>query len=192
MLAGGRTNVRKLYHETEAGQKIGYVDYTSLYPYINKYGKYPIGHAQVITQDFEPLEDEPYFGLIKVCTTILFAYFQLYIFSAGSCLRPNCSILCCPAELAGSCCSASAIPVVCSEALTSVTTMRMTDHSLAPGPLVSCTKRWRWATGMLNIFWGDDWPPMNIAGVMIDFNHHHHLQVLVASMLTYFQDGENP
>ena len=63
---GGRTNTRCLYKEVVEVQKIGYVDYTSLYPYINKYGRYPIKHPQIITEDFEPLENEPYFGLIKV------------------------------------------------------------------------------------------------------------------------------
>ncbi len=36
----------------------------SLYPWTNKYCKYPIGHPKVITTDFGSLEN--YFGLIKV------------------------------------------------------------------------------------------------------------------------------
>ena len=59
--------MRKLYHEAKDDEKIGYVDYTSLYPYINKYGVYPTGHPEVLTEDFKCLSQKPYFGLIKVC-----------------------------------------------------------------------------------------------------------------------------
>ncbi|XP_071032985.1 uncharacterized protein [Parasteatoda tepidariorum] len=58
---GGRTNAVKLYHEGNAK----YVDFTSLYPWVNKYCKYPVGHPTIITKDFASLES--YFGLIK-CT----------------------------------------------------------------------------------------------------------------------------
>ncbi|XP_031637034.1 uncharacterized protein LOC116349638 [Contarinia nasturtii] len=40
---GGRTGVCKMYHKVAPGEKNFYKDVTSLYPYINKYGKYPIG-----------------------------------------------------------------------------------------------------------------------------------------------------
>ena len=33
---GGRTNAVKLYHRVTPGQKIHYIDYTSLYPWVNK------------------------------------------------------------------------------------------------------------------------------------------------------------
>ena len=57
-LTGGRTNAFVLHHKGS----IGYVDFTSLYPYIQKYGVFPLGHPKIITENFEPLEN--YFGLI--------------------------------------------------------------------------------------------------------------------------------
>ena len=59
-LAGGRTNAIILHH---AG-RMGYVDFTSLYPYIQKYGEFPIGHPEIITENFQSLDK--YFGLILV------------------------------------------------------------------------------------------------------------------------------
>ena len=34
------------------GEKIMYVDVCSLYPWVNKYGKYHIGHPVIITENF--------------------------------------------------------------------------------------------------------------------------------------------
>ena len=62
---GGRTNASKLYHRVSDGEKIKYVDFTSLYPYVNKYGKYPIGHPQIITQPGDT-DLSRYFGIAKV------------------------------------------------------------------------------------------------------------------------------
>ena len=45
-LAGGRTNAFVLHHEGS----MGYVDFTSLYPYIQKYGYFPLGHPEIITE----------------------------------------------------------------------------------------------------------------------------------------------
>nr|XP_015834829.1 PREDICTED: probable DNA polymerase [Tribolium castaneum] len=45
---GGRTNVCKLYYKCKDNEKIKYYDVCSLYPFINKYGKYPIGHPKKI------------------------------------------------------------------------------------------------------------------------------------------------
>lgn len=64
---GGRTGVTKLYHKIEKEEKIKYIDFTSLYPYINKYCTYPIGHPEVITQNFKPIQQ--YFGLV-LCTVL--------------------------------------------------------------------------------------------------------------------------
>ena len=47
---GGRTNTIKLYHHVTPGQKIHYIDYTSLYPWVNKTYVYPKGHPQFISQ----------------------------------------------------------------------------------------------------------------------------------------------
>lgn len=44
---GGRTNGSKLYHKAAQNEKIHYYDIYSLYPFINKYYKYPIGHPTV-------------------------------------------------------------------------------------------------------------------------------------------------
>ncbi|OOY33735.1 hypothetical protein BOV88_13700, partial [Solemya velum gill symbiont] len=54
---GGRTNASKLYCKTRDGEKIKYVDFTSLYPWVNKYAKYPVGHPEIVTSDFGDLND---------------------------------------------------------------------------------------------------------------------------------------
>ena len=62
---GGRTGAVTLHHEVNPGEKIFYVDVTSLYPWVNKTCPYPLGHPEII---FNPsLEDfDEYFGLAKV------------------------------------------------------------------------------------------------------------------------------
>ena len=40
-----------------------YIDVTSLYPSVNLYGWYPIGHPEIITTNFSPLQ--VCFGVIK-------------------------------------------------------------------------------------------------------------------------------
>ncbi|XP_031355525.1 uncharacterized protein LOC116179786 [Photinus pyralis] len=45
---GGRTNAIKLYHKTEDDEDIRYLNVCSLYPYVNKYAKYPVGHPRVL------------------------------------------------------------------------------------------------------------------------------------------------
>lgn len=45
---GGRTGVCKMYHKAAPGEKILYSDVTSLYPYVNKYGRYPIGTPKIL------------------------------------------------------------------------------------------------------------------------------------------------
>ncbi|XP_041350679.1 uncharacterized protein LOC121369693 [Gigantopelta aegis] len=61
---GGRTNASKLHYKAKEGEEIKYVDFTSLYPWVNKYCKYPVGHPQIIHTDFKPLDE--YFGIAKV------------------------------------------------------------------------------------------------------------------------------
>ena len=65
---GGRTNAIKLYHQTEADEVIDYYDFTSLYPYVNKNGKYPKGHPEII---FQPghTDISQYFGIAQ-CTVL--------------------------------------------------------------------------------------------------------------------------
>jgi G:T-mismatch repair DNA endonuclease (very short patch repair protein) len=46
-LYGGRTEATKTYRKAVDGEEIQYVDVISLYPYICKYGKFPVGHPKV-------------------------------------------------------------------------------------------------------------------------------------------------
>jgi len=70
---GGRTNAVKLYHKILRGtnneplEKISYTDICSLYPTVNKYGEYPIGHPKIFTENFKHISaiQRPYNGLIK-------------------------------------------------------------------------------------------------------------------------------
>ena len=60
---GGRTNACQLYYKTSLEEKIKYVDFTSLYPFVNKYCTYPVGHPEIITHNFTDVKD--YFGIVK-------------------------------------------------------------------------------------------------------------------------------
>ena len=60
---GGRTGATRLYYKAGEGEKISYVDVCSLYPWVNKVGKYPVGHPEIITENFEDIQE--YEGLIK-------------------------------------------------------------------------------------------------------------------------------
>ena len=60
---GGRTNASRLYYEGT----VKYIDFTSLYPWVNKYCPYPVGHPEIITENFKSLSE--YFGLIQ-CTIL--------------------------------------------------------------------------------------------------------------------------
>ena len=62
---GGRTSAIKLYHEIneELNEKIHYFDVISLYPYVVKTKKYPVGHP-VIIKNPENLDINPYNGFI--------------------------------------------------------------------------------------------------------------------------------
>ena len=62
--AGGRTNAIKLYHAVKPNEKIHYVDYTSLYPWVNKTQRYPIGHPEFISNP-GTTDVTRYFGFIK-------------------------------------------------------------------------------------------------------------------------------
>ena len=62
-LSGGRTNSIKLYYNCKPEEMIMYFDYTSLYPFVQKYGEFPDGHPRVITENFD--ENFNYFGLIR-------------------------------------------------------------------------------------------------------------------------------
>ena len=66
-LMGGRTNAVKLYYRCPPESKVQYVDFTSLYPSVQRDGgAYPLGHPAIVTE-FEKVEDAlRYFGLHKV------------------------------------------------------------------------------------------------------------------------------
>ena len=62
---GGRTGAVALFHQADPGEKIFYVDVTSLYPWVNKTKRYPLGHPEI---HFEPEDQEldNYFGIALV------------------------------------------------------------------------------------------------------------------------------
>ena len=64
-LFGGRTGAATLYSKTTEDEEISYVDYTSLYPWVNKYGTYPLGHPTILKNPEEQNIDR-YFGVAKV------------------------------------------------------------------------------------------------------------------------------
>ena len=45
---GGRTNAFTLKYDVKSGEKIHYIDVTSLYPTVNKKDDYPAGHPEII------------------------------------------------------------------------------------------------------------------------------------------------
>ena len=63
---GGRTNAVCLHKEVNENEKIHYVDFTSLYPWTNRYCEIPIRHPDILTSEAlinrSPRE---FFGLIK-------------------------------------------------------------------------------------------------------------------------------
>ncbi|XP_055714733.1 uncharacterized protein LOC129808850, partial [Phlebotomus papatasi] len=66
---GGRTEVFRTYYKCRPGDKIYYYDFTSLYPWANKYSKYFVGHPQII-KDIRSQEDVlKHDGVVK-CTIL--------------------------------------------------------------------------------------------------------------------------
>ena len=62
---GGRTGMAKCHYQAEENEEVLYEDFTSLYPTINKYGVYPVGHPQIIVNPLDQNIDS-YFGIAKV------------------------------------------------------------------------------------------------------------------------------
>lgn len=60
---GGRTEAFKLHAQADEDTDIKYFDVTSLYPFINKTGKIPLGRLQIVTKNSDLLQN--YEGLIK-------------------------------------------------------------------------------------------------------------------------------
>jgi G:T-mismatch repair DNA endonuclease (very short patch repair protein) len=54
---GGRTNAVRLHYRVQSGEQIHYIDFTSLYPWVNKYMMYPVGHPDIITENFKPITE---------------------------------------------------------------------------------------------------------------------------------------
>lgn len=62
---GGRTNAVKLFHLVEEGEQILFLDVTSLYPFINATGEYPLDHPEIITNPSNQ-NISAYYGIAKV------------------------------------------------------------------------------------------------------------------------------
>ena len=63
---GGRTIAVCLCKEVSEEEKIHYVDFTSLYPWTNKYGTYPISHPEILTSEaLMKRSPHEFYGLIK-------------------------------------------------------------------------------------------------------------------------------
>ena len=96
---GGRTNGLIIHKTLTDGEKGYYVDFTSLYPDILKYRKFPTGHPERITDNFQgcymkPCTGDcvydncqgfhwalPYFGIMKATfkpATLPICYTQCY------------------------------------------------------------------------------------------------------------------
>ena len=62
---GGRTGAVSLHHQAGPGEKIYYVDVTSLYPWVNKTTCYPLGHPTIFYEP-ENQDLDSYFGIALV------------------------------------------------------------------------------------------------------------------------------
>ena len=62
---GGRTGAVALHAVASEGEEIRYVDVTSLYPWVNKNARYPIGHPTILTQPRDQ-DIANYFGIALV------------------------------------------------------------------------------------------------------------------------------
>lgn len=62
-LYGGRVENFQIEYRCLENEEIKYVDFTSLYPYVLKNRRYPVGHPVLITQDFGAIEN--YFGFVS-------------------------------------------------------------------------------------------------------------------------------
>ena len=65
-LSGGRVEAFKLYHTIDESKEetLDYYDVTSLYPYVMRDMQFPVGHPEIITENFDDISS--YFGLAKV------------------------------------------------------------------------------------------------------------------------------
>ena len=64
---GGRTGTSTCYYTVKDGEKISYTDICSLYPYICRIGKFPVGHFEVfIGEDCKKLMGDDYNNVLRV------------------------------------------------------------------------------------------------------------------------------
>ena len=61
---GRRTNAIKLLHRVKPDQKFHFIEYTSLYPWVNKTCVYTEGRPQFISQP-DHTDIDPYFGFVQ-------------------------------------------------------------------------------------------------------------------------------
>lgn len=65
-LYGGRTNSVNIYYKTKEDEEIKYLDVLSLYPFVNKYREYPLGHPDILSSDEIDINNIiSYRGLLK-------------------------------------------------------------------------------------------------------------------------------
>ena len=65
-LYGGHTSPACSFKEVKENEKIFYVDFTSLYPFVQKTKKFPTGHPQIYIKDeCKQLDIKNMFGLVK-------------------------------------------------------------------------------------------------------------------------------
>jgi G:T-mismatch repair DNA endonuclease (very short patch repair protein) len=118
---GGRTNISKLKYDFKDGEKGRYVDFVSLYPTVQFFKKYPVGHP---TKIFSPETFDPkWFGLRH---------------------HASCIILCYPSERSAvsrrSCCSLCVARVERHNSRVGVTTTRTRGHSQELGAPMRSTR----------------------------------------------------
>ena len=96
---GGRTNATQLHYMCQPNETIEYYDFTSLYPFINKVKRYPIGHPNIILAhevEIEHFDITNYFGMI-FCDILppRNMYHPILPYrSRGKCMFPLCKTCC--------------------------------------------------------------------------------------------------
>ena len=105
-LYGGRTNAICLYHKCGPQERIDYIDICSLYPYVCKYGSYPVGKPRILTRDFEKMtkNDRPYHGIVRcIVKPPRNLFLPILPFRANNKLNFPLCALCCVSQSNESC-----------------------------------------------------------------------------------------
>lgn len=89
---GGRTGAATLYCKANHDEEIAYIDYTSLYPWVNKYGTYPLDFPEI---HYQP-ENQNVFYYFGIAQVDILAPERLYhpvlpVRSGGKLTFPLCS-----------------------------------------------------------------------------------------------------